>query len=127
MRRLLDYFQLATANTEVAPHSRSFVFSRTWSKYYRFPNFTVDLAFSGNKFGAVLKGYYNQRPNGIYQATNLILMHKVKEDLLMEKHFKQSGPFSFLIEEAGDYQFLAEAGEDVFELETRSLAIKKEA
>lgn len=118
MRSLINYVKLATASPSQAPHTRSFVFTRTWSKHLRYPNFNLELAYSGNRFGAVLQGHYYQRSHGLVKPTSLSLLHTEHDLLFQEICFEHDGPFRFTVKAKGSYQFIAESDGDVFEIQT---------
>jgi len=117
MQHLPNYLKLLTAKPESLPHTRSFVFTKTWSRHYRFADFCIDLAFSGNRFGAVLQGNYYRRRNGVVKDASLVLMHSSNDLIMSELLFERDGPFRFTLKEKGDYELIAESGEDVYEVD----------
>ncbi len=115
IRRFWNYLKLTLAGKETAPHTKPFVFSKTWMRLYRFNDFYVDLIYSGNRHGAVIQGEL-QATKPIGARVSLIMMHNTKESILEEHYVTKSGPFRFVLKEPGEYQFIAQIDDWVKEL-----------
>ena len=115
MRRFFEYFKLTLAGRKTAPHTKPFTLSKTWMRLYRFQDFYVDLIYSGNRFGAVLQGEL-QATRPIGTRVSLIILHDTDETILEERFINKPGPFRFVLEKPGEYQFVAQIDDWVKEI-----------
>lgn len=118
MRNYLREFVLSRPKLDLAPHMRSFVLTKTWSRTYEHEEFFIDVFFSGNRYGAVIYGQLLGQPFDVTQRAKMILMHTTNEESLEELRPDTKGQFKFIMEESGNYQLLLDLDGNVAGVET---------